>query len=56
MSIVLIKEKKKKEEDKRHHRYTYGPSKLNVENILARNLPSEMEIKLNLAACRGDWL
>ena len=56
MSIVLIKEEKKKEEDKRHQRYTYGPSKLNDENILARNLPSEMELKLNPAACKGDWL
>ena len=56
MSIVLIKEKKKKEEDKRHQRYSHGPSKLNDENILARNLPSEMELKSNLAACRGDWL
>ena len=55
MSIVMIKEKKK-EEDKRHQRYSYGPSKLNDENILARNLPSEMELKSNLAACRGDWL
>ena len=50
----MIKEKKK-EEDKRHQRYSYGPSKLN-ENILARNLPSEMELKLNLGACREDWL
>lgn len=56
MSIVLIKEEKNKEEDKRHQRYSYGPSKLNDENILARNLPSEMELKSNLAACRGDWL
>ena len=56
MSIVLIKEKKKKEEDKRHQRYTYGPSKLNDKNVLARNLPSEMELKLNPAACKGDWL
>ena len=56
MCIVLIKEKKKKEEDKRHQRYSHGPSKLNDENILARNLPSEMELKSNLAACRGDWL
>ena len=55
MSIVMIKEKKK-EEDKRHQRYSHGPSKLNDENILARNLPSEMELKLNLAACREDWL
>lgn len=56
MSIVLIKEEKNKEEDKRHQRYTYGPSKLNDENILVKNLPSEMELKSNLATCRGDWL
>lgn len=55
MSIVMIKEKKK-EEDKRYQRYLYGLSKFNDENIFVRNFFFEMELKLNLVVCRGDWL